>query len=327
MSAMDALHAKVRMKQYFSTDLGAGLTLAMSEVAFLRLPPDQCDHHWSYEWTGADFTHDDPDADLQAGQKTRDRLLRHIEIATPYWVSEEMAHLTMHAASSRESGVVSIEDFPVQHGFVFFDKPLVLELLDPDGGTETLSIKVFTWQIGTNLLGQPGMALTYWSQTGQRADKLGENLLSTGQRPFNDAGPYIVAQQGFLPFGTEQERPTWWAQFAATFAALIDQEIPVISEERVDKKMNRLVRRANINANTVLIVTLRHKKANPESTGTGTSPGVRVLVGATTGGFWTTVWHGPGKTLKKKVWVMPFWRGPEDAPIVWRTDIIYRWSR
>lgn len=327
MGAMDVLHSKVRMKQFFSTDLGAGLSLAMSEVAFLRLDPDQCDKHWSYEWTGADFKHDNRDTDLQAAYKVRDRLVRHIEFATPYWVSEEMANLTMHAASSRESGPVTIEDFPVQNGFVFFDKPLMLELLDPDGGTETLSIKIFTWQLSVNLLGQTGMALTYWSQTGQHADKLGELLRSTGQRPFTDAGPYVVAQQGFLTFGTEQDRPTWWAQFAATFAALIDQEIPIISEQKVEKKMTRLIRRANINANTVLVVTLRHKKANPEAIGTGASPGVRVLVGAATGGFWTTVWYGPGKTLRKKVWVMPFWRGPEDGPIVWRTDVIYRWAR
>jgi len=327
MSVMDALYAKVRLKEYFQSDQGALLTLAMAEVAFLRLPPEHCDKHWSYEFVGVDFSHDHPQIDLEMAYKTRNRLTRHIDFATPYWVSEEMAYLTMHAASSRESAPVTIEDFPVQHGFVFFDKPLVLELLDPDGRAETLSIKIFTWQLSTNILGQSGMALTYWSQAGQHVDRLGQHLQRTGQQPFRYVGPYIVAQQGFLPFGAEQERPTWWQQFAATFATLIDQEIPVIREEPVDKKMGRIVRRAQVQANTVLVVTLRHKKADPLGVGTGVSPGVRVLVGGATGGFWRRVWYGPGKTASKKIWIMPFWRGDESLPIRWRTDVIYRWSR
>jgi hypothetical protein len=324
---MDVLHGKIRLKEFYTTDAGAMLCLAMADVATLRLDPHRVDRTWQQVIDRADPENTDPDHDLKIAAGFRDNFVRHIDFATPFWVSEQMANLTMHAASSRESGIVSIEDFPTQHGFVWFDKPLVLELLDPDGKTETLSIKIFTWRLGTNVYGQPGMALTYWSQTGQHIDTLGQYLRATGQRPFVKAGPYVVAQQGFLTFGTEQENPTWWEQFAATFVHLIDQEIPNLSEAKPDKKMTRLVNRSKINLNPVIVVTLRHQKADPTRIGTGTSPGVRVLVGATTGGFWRSQPCGPGGTQRKKIWIMPFWRGAEDAPIVWRHDVIYRWAR
>lgn len=329
MSVMDVLHAKVRLKDYFGSDMGAMLCVAMAEVATLRLSPERTDGNWAKAVEGVSYDSEDiyNGVDDERARKVRDTLVRHIDFATPFWVSEEMANLTMHAASSRESGVVTIEDFPTQHGFVWFDKPLVLSLQDPDGETETLSIKIFMWRLGTNVLGQPGMSLTYWSQTGQHIDTLGQYLRATGQRPFLKAGPYVVAQQGFLAFGTEQENPTWWEQFAATFVHLIDQEIPNLSEAKPDKKMTRLINRSKINLNPVIVVTLRHQKADPTRTGMGTSPGVRVLVGATTGGFWRMQPYGPGKTLRKKIWVMPFFRGPEDAPIVWRHDVIYAWRR
>jgi hypothetical protein len=43
-------------------------------------------------------------------------------------------------------------------------------------------------------------------------------------------------------------------------------------------------------------------------------PTVRTLVR----GHWRTQRHGPQLSLKKVIWLQPFWRGPEDAPILVR---------
>jgi hypothetical protein len=325
--AMDVLHAKIRLKEYFGSDEAALLAIAMAEVAVLRLPPEHTDRNWADLIKGVSFDAKDPAQDMPSAYKARDFLVRHIDFAVPYWVSEEMAMMTMHAANSRGSGIVSLEDFPTQQGFVWFEQPLLLELQDPDGETETLSIKIFTWRQGTNVLGEPGMSLTYWSQPGQHSDTLGQLLQTSGQRPFMKAGPYIVAQQGFLPFGVEQEHPMWWQQFAATFGHLIEQKVAVTRIAPPDKKMARLVRRANINANTVSVVTLRHVSDRPVHTGTGRTLSVRFLRGGRTGGWWQTVRYGPGRIYEKKIWQMPYMVGPEGAPIVWRTDVIYRWTR
>jgi hypothetical protein len=49
-------------------------------------------------------------------------------------------------------------------------------------------------------------------------------------------------------------------------------------------------------------------------TGTGRLLNVQTLVC----GHWKGQWHGPGNGLYKVIWRAPYWRGPEDAPIVVR---------
>lgn len=52
--------------------------------------------------------------------------------------------------------------------------------------------------------------------------------------------------------------------------------------------------------------------------GGGSSPSVRSLVR----GHWKNQPCGPGSTLRKRIHVEPFWRGPEDAPIAVRSHVL-----
>ncbi len=50
----------------------------------------------------------------------------------------------------------------------------------------------------------------------------------------------------------------------------------------------------------------------------GTSPSVQVLVC----GHWKSQAHGPKHSLRKVIWVEPYWRGPEEAPILVRPHVM-----
>lgn len=328
MRATAVLQARAAMRDYFKTDPGAMASIAMAEVATLRLEPEQTDANWAEVTKDTDYSRVDEEAYiLPRAYKARNLITSHLDMATPYWVSEEMSNLALHAAASRESGPVTIEDFPTSHGFVWFDVPVMFTLEDPDGRTETLAVKIFTWRQGVNVLGQPGVALTYWSSTHQAVDTLGKYLSESAQNPFRKAGPFVVAQQGFLTFGTEQDRPTWWEQFAATFVFLLGMEIVGKRQEKAHPKVVADMKRHRAKVSPVMVVTLRKIKADPNKIGRGTSPNVRVLVGALTGGFWRRQHYGKGGELMKKILILPYMRGPEDAPLVWHHDVIYKWSR
>lgn len=52
--------------------------------------------------------------------------------------------------------------------------------------------------------------------------------------------------------------------------------------------------------------------------GIGNKPNVRVLVR----GHWKAQAHGPGRALRKYIHVEPYWRGPEDAPVLIRPHVV-----
>jgi hypothetical protein len=61
-----------------------------------------------------------------------------------------------------------------------------------------------------------------------------------------------------------------------------------------------------------------HRYLNGQ-TRVGSSPTVQVLVT----GHWKGQPYGPRNTLRKRIWRQPFWRGPEDAPILVRPRVTH----
>ncbi len=50
----------------------------------------------------------------------------------------------------------------------------------------------------------------------------------------------------------------------------------------------------------------------------GSTPSVQVLVR----GHWKRQVHGVGRAERRTIWVQPYWRGPEDAPILTRPHVL-----
>lgn len=56
----------------------------------------------------------------------------------------------------------------------------------------------------------------------------------------------------------------------------------------------------------------------PRKTRKGGTPSVQVLVR----GHWKRQHHGAGRAQRKTIWIEPYWRGPEDAPILARPHVL-----
>jgi hypothetical protein len=104
---------------------------------------------------------------------------------------------------------------------------------------------------------------------------------------------------------------------------VMGQEIAHIQEEHPDRSTKRRLERMKIPPQ-VSVITLR-RPANPHQHADGES-------GVQWQHRWMVRGHprwqacGPGRSERKLIWVNPFWKGPEDAPIK-QTSKVYRVAR
>lgn len=316
--AMDALRIKQRLIEFYKTPSGNGYAAGLGEIARGRVPG---------EFLPAILAETEGD-----GSRIASTMAKRLEFAATYWTDRDMVDLVTHAASSRPLDAITIEDAPTQHGFVLFDRPAYIRFAEDTGEFTTLNIKAMLWDQTVNVNGNPGFQVTLWSDPRDREDSLNEILKANKVDPFAGSGNLVVAHVGFIPFRTTFYDHLWWLAFAATFWHLVTQPSTTASTVvEPDRQVKKQFERAEILANTVAIITLRRTTAQPKETVGPTAPSgrtqmVRTMVGEKTGGFWRNQYY-PSLDLRKPLWIMPFVRGPEDAPWSFKKEKIYAWRR
>jgi hypothetical protein len=139
-------------------------------------------------------------------------------------------------------------------------------------------------------------------------------------------GPYYPMSPGTgVPFSTTvgldlpSAKQTWGTIFAA-WLLLRQPNIAQVSEEQVSDGPPRAGGRkggstAPRQRQRVRVVDLAQREARSESGRGGYKVSKRTLVGAGEGGFWRDQACGPRWTLRERIWIEEFWRGPADGEI------------
>lgn len=81
---------------------------------------------------------------------------------------------------------------------------------------------------------------------------------------------------------------------------------------KLQKKLNQIDPQKRIILGSKVVVDRNVMREGAPGNGEGTPVSVRTRVS----GHWRNQAHGPGRTQRKLIWIEPFWRGPEDGPIV-----------
>jgi hypothetical protein len=111
---------------------------------------------------------------------------------------------------------------------------------------------------------------------------------------------------------------------AATFIAtllMISHKVSETIEEAPEEKVAKQYQRRHRDVPLIRLVYIRGRRttaSSPAVTTTSTArkaPQYRTLVAEAEGGFFRHQAHGPGRTLRKTIFVESFWRGSEDLPI------------
>lgn len=250
-----------------------------------------------------------------------------VRAAYAYRVTEDMCDLLEHAAASLEEDDTFDRDLaPTQAGLVRFERPLDLGSLAD--GTE-VSADWLLWGPGRTPDGRPRI-VSYWITDRRRqpiaypewADRVvgrwhisGWDSTPQGQT----MGPPTVA----LPMLGQVARPVGYNGETAGSQAndvrrlhalwlLLNQTVTVLRTEDVDRATRRRAGRMKIPAQVTTIALRRSEYAGAKPEGESMVEWQHRWI---VRGHWRWQACGPGRTERRRIWISPFVKGPEDAPL------------
>lgn len=258
-----------------------------------------------------------------------------IRSAYAYRVSADMCNLVGYAAAKFSGEELFEADMaPTDYGLVFFEKPMTIR--DPRG--KIMLGHWLVWQKTSRLdTNAPAFYLHWFNDIVIQPDEVVleaiESIPSTLDKMLQQIGRYAYvgtdvagcdqpvgtlyssvsesARLTYLTHGIKVYERTNTAALVYALWSLLNQTVTSVEEGQVKKSKKAQIRRARI-PGRVTVVALRRienfSRANGESMVDWQH---RWMVR----GHWRNQRFGTGRSEVKRIWINPFWKGPEDAPI------------
>jgi len=272
-----------------------------------------------------------------------DTVANHVRAGEAYRVSPEMAAVTIHAARGLdEDDKVDRSLAPTPCGIVRFDHPL--PAIDARGVHQ--KVHWITWGPGVvvrkNAFGQdveePSVVVTAWNDTAD-PDEVSERLLNSDDPKQREAyrsimGRWSMVGMTTMPhgrsLGPSEIDPE--AQYAESIISagdtpiaytnvmrylhalwlLLDQTITDVRPEHLRTSVAKKAWKKNL-PGRVTVIQLRRTANEGKTAGESSVDwSHRWLVR----GHWRWQACGPGNAERKRIWIHPFVKGPEDKPLV-----------
>jgi hypothetical protein len=272
------------------------------------------------------------------GESIASGVLAQVQAAYAYRVTAEMSMLVQHAADSLSSeDRVDVGLAPTGCGFVRFERPLPVH----DVRGEVLKANWMTWgpatYRATSAFGQEvekaAVMMTLWNDLDDPDEAAEQLFRDLGERKVRGAVGrwgmigYVMMVDGMSmgpptadPDAETQARiiaegdtPTSFTngrRYAHALWLLLQQTVTVSTQEHVAARSLRAAQR--------MIELRRHvgmERGHGESVVEWSH---RWLVR----GHWRWQAYGPGRTERRRIWIAPFVKGPEDKPFA-VTDRVY----
>jgi hypothetical protein len=275
-----------------------------------------------------------------------------LRVGEVFAVSPDMFHVVQAAAADLPRDYI-MEHWHLftEHGFLWLPQDIT-EGIEPMQGSEGWPpISLATWHHGTGTtrrqyeemepgvwvesLGDvravPGMEVNYWWKVPKR-----DYIVPVG----SDFLPYGMTALGMVSHGYEggreilrpEDRLSDATRFILALQLILRQELPTVARWNVPRSDVPGLRRLALSLDPVLVIDLRRRKYLDHPDTDDSASGRKQRVRSVVRGHWHSFWVGSGHALhpggtEDKVliqqWVMPYMRGPEDAPIKPRTDTVH----
>ncbi|MBQ0906768.1 hypothetical protein [Micromonospora sp. U21] len=230
----------------------------------------------------------------------RPQIAAGLERSHLYWIDNDFTDLAEHASAQLPDVRISRDIIPSADGMLIWPRPVTGRQLTAASWTDTIDGRhvVLYRTVGAGLHGKPLQRLR--EQVGWLAPTSAAHLPEQHLIPVDHPAAALVA--------------TW---------LLIAQQTAEVTAARVDKAVAKTYARTNRPVPELRIVRIRGRCTTPGPDGKPT-PGSQGRSQASrfwVSGHWRNQAHGPGRSLRRPVYIHPFLRGPDDAPIKLSTTV------
>ncbi|MDG4838367.1 hypothetical protein O7631_17750 [Micromonospora sp. WMMD967] len=231
---------------------------------------------------------------------TRQQIAAGLERSHLYWIDNDFTDLAEHAAGQLPDVHISRDLIPSANGILIWPRPVTHRQLTAASWTDATHGRtlVLYRSVGGGLHGKPLQRLR--EQVGSLAPASATHLSEQHVIPGDHPAAALVA--------------TW---------LLIAQQTAEVTTTRVDKAVAKTYARTNRPVPELRIVRIRGHRTPSGSDGQPT-PGSQERSQTSrfwVSGHWRNQAHGPGRSLRRPVYIHPFLRGPDDAPIKLSTTV------
>lgn len=256
----------------------------------------------------------------------------------PFWVAADIMHAIDVAADSYpEPTAIKLDNIP-SSGMLITELPLFDRLMIDDRltmNTAGLSLTGLTWSIGD-------WSGVEWIQVTPIASAEAFHFHLLGMRNYPVSLTFSTAIRTTPPYGLvhhlgdgdEGRLIEDWGHSVFHWVRLLlalDSwcgtlaEIEETEARAPSKKARRRGRRRVAMTRVVKLRKARtlHRPSGHEDDEDGRRTySHRWIVGGATGGFWRQQAHGPKMSQRRPVWISPYIKGPEDAPLLVKDTVI-----
>ncbi|WP_327040008.1 hypothetical protein OG400_18885 [Micromonospora ureilytica] len=230
----------------------------------------------------------------------RQQIATGLERSHLYWIDNDFTDLAEHAAAQLPDVRISRDLIPSADGMLIWPRPVTHRQLTAASWADTIHGRtlILYRTIGGGLHGKPLQRLR--EQVGWLAPTSAAHLSEQQLIPGDHPAAALVA--------------TW---------LLIAQQTAEVTTARVDKAVTKTYARTNRPIPELRIVRIRGHRTTPGSDGEPT-PGSQERSQTSrfwVSGHWRNQAHGPGRSLRRPVYIHPFLRGPDNAPIKLSTTV------
>jgi len=296
----------------------------------------------------------------QAQREEDDPLLRHLNHnvlstlwnADPIYVSDEMMTLLEHAYPEFEAEIMREEEVFIPFGFVYLPRPMRIQ----DWRGRWVGHRAIAWlPAKRDEDGAPAVYVTTFSEpedvreddrltadetsawTSKNFDKM--RRFFEGNLVLNYASPmmYGMTIQEMLEraviknehvkelYETNEAEITHATsnllRFLQTLWRLLGQRVAVGMQAQPSRGYRRRAERAQFPEKYVTVITLRRPKSESGVPARSVEWSHRWLVS----GHWR--WQPYGDGTHRQIWISPYIKGPDDAPLVIRGARVFKWAR
>ena len=248
-------------------------------------------------------------ADPEAVDSYCTRMAIGLHQAELYWISTEFTTLAVAAAQALPDLSITETELPAPRGFLVWNDPV--HELPVNGGHFTADITAASW---TQVPG--GVWIVLYART----EHVTRHTARSGELGREIIGFFApIAPGGGLRYGTNPETPAASSTLSvllSTWLLMAQAGVADTVVQPAEKAVRRAYGRANRPAPDVRIVDLRRRQA-PAMPAEANAPArsreyhVQWMVR----GFFRDQAWGPQHSLRKRIYIAPYLKGPEDKPL------------